>query len=161
MGKQTVHRYDQVGRLTRWLNVTCWFVLTLLGIGLVLFAAPHDQWTVRLVGTAAAIIAGFFTVRLFRSQTIDVSGHGVVLRGLLRTTKVAVADIDRFVVLVPNDAPTSRTQALAVRTRSGNTIEFDDFSSEGAEANSIERLVERLNQDLTEASHEHDRVGAA
>jgi thiol:disulfide interchange protein len=161
MGKQIVRRYDQVGRLTRWLNATCGFLLTLLGIALVLFAPAQDQWAVRLVGIAAAAVAGFLMVRWLRSQTIEVTGHRVVLRGLLRTAKLAVADIDHFVVVVQNDAPASRTKALAVRTRDGKTIEFDDFLSDGSDANSIDRLVELLNQDVAETSLDHVRAAAA
>jgi hypothetical protein len=78
-----------------------------------------------------------------------------------QTMKVTVADVDRFVVVVPNDTPTSRTRALTVRMRGLKTIEFDDFSSKGSAANSIERLVERLKQNVTHASPEHAHVGAA
>jgi hypothetical protein len=154
MGRQTVRRYDQAGRLTRSSNVAGWFLLSLLGIASAVFAPSQDRWAVRVVGVAVVVIGGFFTVRLLRWQTIDVTPRRVVLRGLLRTTKLAVADIDRFVVVAPSETPSSKAKALAVRTRDGKTIELDDFSGQGSDAGSIEVLVERLNRDVWESSRE-------
>src|SRR6185437_10120518 len=100
-----------------------------------------DPFAVHAVGAVIAALGFFFGIRSLHLATIDVGPGVVVVHGLLTTSKLPVAEIERFLVV--------RARILAVRTTNSKTIILEDFSNDGTDRGfSVEVLAAGLNTDI-------------
>jgi hypothetical protein len=137
--------YQLVGAWARFVYMFCGAVVVVLGVAMVLAPVSNNAVVAHAVGFAMAIFAGWFLLRLFRWATIDLYEDSVVIRGIFRTARMAVADIDRFVMVQGVNDVDEPASALAVRARNGTTTIFPDFSSSDEETAPITQLVDQLN----------------
>lgn len=129
--------------------IMCWAVMAAFGIATILVPPRHDPAIVRGIGIVMTVVPGFFLVRSFRAATIDIYPDTVVVRGLVRTTKLTLAEVAAF-------APVPRVNlwgipgyALALRLRDGRTKVFGEFwSSHRTDGFSVEKVAEELNGEL-------------
>ena len=147
---------------TRFVLAGCWALLLAIGIATSLIPVSTDPLAVHAVGILIAAASAYFLVRSFRWATIDLDGRAVVVRGIWRTKRLELEEIDRFLAVRGDGGSAGPTAALAVRTRTGRTVVFDDiWGGPGARGLTVERLSEELNRALSSHRPAPSARGAA
>lgn len=146
MKHESRYHFERHSIRERSVLVACWAVLFALGVVTAVAPVSHDPLTVHAVGIAVACATGFLLERSVRWATIDIYEDSVVLRGLIRTTKLDRTRIDRFLVVPGLDFRAAPAVALAVKSKGGETRVFNDFASAlDARSFSAEGLALELN----------------
>lgn len=149
MKHESRYHFERHTTRERSVLVACWAVLFALGVVTALAPVSNDPLTVHAIGIAIACATGFLLVRSVRWATIDIYEDSVILRGLIRTTKLDRTRIDRFLVVAGLDYRAAPAVALAVKSTVGETRVFNDFASAlDARSFSAESLVLELNARL-------------
>lgn len=161
MGRKTFRHYERHGRLVRFAYAACGAVILLVGVGLVVVKTV-DPFAVHAVGAVIAALGFFFGFRSLQLATIDVGPGTVVVHGLLTTSKLPVAEIERFLVVRDVASSSDRARILAVRTTNSKTIILEDFSNDGTDRGfSVEVLAAGLNTDIRDRVPGCPRIGIA
>lgn len=150
MRTRSGHHHEYVGRAWRSVYALCWGIVLVLGIAMVFVPVSNDASVVRALGVVIAVAACWFLVRLPGWTTLDLAGDTIVIRGLFRTSRLSVADIEKFVIVKGADEHEEPSSALAVFMRTGGVTVFPDFSSQHEGKLSVVKLVDELNGWLTE-----------
>ena len=162
MGRKTFRHYERHGRLVRFAYAACGAVILLVGVGLVIVKTDVDPFAVHAVGAVIAALGFFFGFRSLQLATIDVGPGTVVVHGLLTTSKLPVAEIERFLVVRDVASSSDRARILAVRTTNSKTIILEDFSNDGTDRGfSVEVLAAGLNADIRDRVPGSPRIGVA
>jgi hypothetical protein len=140
--------FEFLGRAARSVYTFCWGVVFVVGVAMMFVDVSRDAAVVRVIGIVIAIAAGWLFVRSFVWATIDLYPDAVVVRGFLKTSRIAVADIDSFTLVKGVDASDEPATALAVRTRDGRTRVFSDLAKRDSGTPYVAHLVDRLNESL-------------
>jgi hypothetical protein len=137
--------YELVGRRARSVYIASWGAALVLSIAVIAVPVSGDGLVVRLLGFVMALGAGWLLFRLIGWATIDLYDDSVVIRGIFRTSRMVVADIDRFLTVEGLNDVNEAACALAVRTRNGTIRVFSDFSSRDEGTSPVAQLVDELN----------------
>ncbi len=147
MASRSRYHYTRYGVGTRAVFTLCWAVLLALCLAIAVAPVSNDSALVHGVGITAAVASCFFLGRATRWSTVDVYADAVVIRGMWRSTRVALDEVDRcFLTSGVNDVG-HRAKALAVRTRAGATRFFDDlWSADDDGGTSVAKVADELNR---------------
>ena len=159
---KAIRTYKRYARGILFAYVACWAVILGLGVALVIVPVNHDALAVRGVGVLLAAAGAVFIQQSLRWATIDVRSDSILVHELFHTSRLRVADIERFVVVRNIFSSNPHARGLAVRMRGGESMLLGDFSNDGLDGDySIDDLVAHLNVDIGVATSQEQRAGAA
>jgi len=144
-----VYHFIRPGMAVRVVFIMCWAVIAAFGIATILVPPRHDPAIVRGIGIVMAVVPSFILIRSFRAATIDIYPDAVVVRGLVRTSKLSLSDVAAFATVPRVNLWGIPGNALALRLRNGRMKVFGEFwSSHKTHGFSVDKLVEELNREI-------------